>query len=195
MAKELGVCRRQARNVENALSEAGMLTWIDAANHARWGRRDEYGYIIEAYGADLSPLGAIAAELIEADRRRKAEDLEQERAWRSASALRRSVRAMLAYAVKEDLIDPEDDAWGLRADLESAIPSEKPLAALRELTARLQLLSGELETLIERSENREENSRLAVKTSPQGEQNFPPYILQSKKQSNCPGLIPSNTRT
>ena len=72
MAKELRVCRRQVRNVEDGLNETEMLTWNDAANHGRWGRRDEYGYIIEAYGADLSPLGAMAAELLEADRRRKA---------------------------------------------------------------------------------------------------------------------------
>ncbi len=185
MAKEIGVCRRQARNVENALGDAQLLTWNDSANHARWGKRDEYGYIIEAYGADLSPLGAMASELLEADRRRKAEELEQERTWRSASALRRTVRAMLARAVKEGLIDLEDEAWSEKTVIvKEAVRSDTPLAALRELTARPQLLSGELETLIERSESREENSGRDVKTSPQGEQNFLPYKLQTKKQTD-----------
>ena len=134
---------------------------------------------------DLSPLGAMAAELLEADRRRKAEDLEQERSWRSASVLRRSVRAMLARAFKECLIDTEDDAWGEKtAILDQTIPSDTPLAALNGLAAKLQLLSGELDSLIQKHESREVNGEPAVKTLPQGKQNFPPYILQTKKQTD-----------
>ncbi|MBB4581561.1 replication initiation protein RepC [Rhizobium aethiopicum] len=40
------------------LAETGVISYKDSSNGKRWGRRDDEGRIIEAYGFDLSPLAA-----------------------------------------------------------------------------------------------------------------------------------------
>ena len=54
----LSALKRHARR----LVEAGLIAFRDSSNGKRWGHRDEQGYIIEAYGYDLSPLAARAEE-------------------------------------------------------------------------------------------------------------------------------------
>lgn len=44
------------------LTELGVIWIKDSSNGKRWGHRDDSGYIIEAYGFDLAPLAARAAE-------------------------------------------------------------------------------------------------------------------------------------
>lgn len=45
------------------LNDAGLLAYKDSANGKRWGKRDDNGTIIEAYGFDLSPMAARTPEL------------------------------------------------------------------------------------------------------------------------------------
>lgn len=44
------------------LAEAGVMSFIDSPNGKRWGKRDDKGNIVEAYGLDLAPLAARTAE-------------------------------------------------------------------------------------------------------------------------------------
>jgi len=44
------------------LAEAGVMSFVDSPNGKRWGKRDDEGNIVEAYGMDLGPLAARAAE-------------------------------------------------------------------------------------------------------------------------------------
>ena len=143
---------RQMERRERALNAAGAIAWNDSANHKRFGWRGEHGYIVEAYGVDLSPLGAMAAELLEADKQRKAELGErstraQER--RKALAARRSVKAMLACAVQENLIDPDAQEWRDKSEfLSRDIPTCTPFDDLRDLNTRFRLLADELKNLL-----------------------------------------------
>lgn len=77
------------------LSEAGLIAYRDSSNGKRWGHRDKDGRIIEAYGFDLSPLAATAAEFealhasLQAERNR-VKDLR-----RGITILRRTVAALV----------------------------------------------------------------------------------------------------
>ena len=152
-ADKMGISTRQVERREDSLCAAGMITWKDSGNHKRWGRRDEYGYIIEAYGADLSPLGAMVPELLKEDRRRNDElrarkELARER--QKALAARRTVKAMLDRASQDGLLNPETQEWRDKVEiLGRDIPAGTPPAALREVSARLQLLADELKTLLQ----------------------------------------------
>ena len=50
----LATLRRHVRR----LCEAGVISMKDSTNGKRWGRRDDDGVIVEAYGFDLAPLAA-----------------------------------------------------------------------------------------------------------------------------------------
>ena len=54
----LAALRRHVRR----LCEAGIIAMKDSPNGKRWGKRDDDGNIVEAYGFDLSPLAARAEE-------------------------------------------------------------------------------------------------------------------------------------
>ena len=52
----LGVGHSQLRNLSRELQENGLVVMCDSTNGRRYGRRDEAGHLIEAYGFDLTPL-------------------------------------------------------------------------------------------------------------------------------------------
>ena len=54
----LSTVKRLLRN----LAEKGLIAYKDSSNGHRWGRRDEDGHILDAYGFDLSPLSARTEE-------------------------------------------------------------------------------------------------------------------------------------
>ena len=171
-ARQRDLSERQVQRHERALNDAGALTWNDSGNHRRYGWRNGDGRIVEARGVDLSPLGAMAPELLTADRRRRAEDAAWDRERRCASALKRSVRAMLASAVREGLADFDSGEWHSKtAVLDGNIRAGTALAALRGISARLQLLGDALRTLLQRRETRGRACGKTVKTSPWGDRN------------------------
>ncbi|MEL6682060.1 MAG: plasmid replication protein RepC [Pseudomonadota bacterium] len=92
----LSTLKRHARR----LAETGIISFEDSPNGKRWGRRDAEGFIVEAYGFDLSPLAAqveafeaIAVELA-------AERALCQRLKRKITVLRRSIRARLVAALE-----------------------------------------------------------------------------------------------
>ena len=189
-AGEMKISARQVERRERALNAAGAIAWNDSANHKRFGWREGDGYIVEAYGVDLSPIGAMAGDLLEEERRRKAELGERglcTRERRKALAARRSVKAMLARAVLEGLVDPETQEWRDKTEiLGRGIPPRTPLGGLRDLNARFRLLTDELKSLLrpvqsnvpgtkeartEPSERPEPKRGKTVKMSPWGDMN------------------------
>ncbi len=55
-AHRLGIGRNQVNHNEKMLFQLGALTWTDSGNYKRFGKRDERGRIITAYGVILHPL-------------------------------------------------------------------------------------------------------------------------------------------
>lgn len=96
-ALDLGVSERQIQRLEQALFEAGALSWHDSGNHRRYGQRcPKTGRIQYAYGVDLTPLAYLKPEL----ETRLAEKGLYDQAWletkRQISWYRRQLNALLA---------------------------------------------------------------------------------------------------
>ncbi|MBL4763563.1 MAG: hypothetical protein JKY93_12805 [Gammaproteobacteria bacterium] len=96
-ARDMGVSERQIQRLEQALFEAGALTWHDSGNHKRYGVRcDKSGRILHAYGADLSPLASLKEDLEDKLRDKKLID----NAWmefkRKISWYRRGIKSLIA---------------------------------------------------------------------------------------------------
>ncbi|SDN97266.1 plasmid replication protein RepC [Ensifer sp. YR511] len=77
------------------LAEAGLIAYKDSSNGKRWGRRDDDGRIVEAYGFDLSPLAARAGEFEVLYASIRAERSLIKNLKRKITILRRVVWAML----------------------------------------------------------------------------------------------------
>ena len=100
----LSALKRHARR----LAEAGVIAFKDSPNGKRWGRRDEDGVIIEAYGFDLSPLAARAEEFEALQAELQAERELCQFLKRQLTVSRRMIRARLEAALSGALRGP----WG-----------------------------------------------------------------------------------
>lgn len=101
----LATLRRHVRR----LCEAGVIWMKDSPNGKRWGRRDEEGVIVEAYGFDLAPLAARAEEF-EALYTRLQEEREFCASLRNTITItRRVIRAKIEKALESGLRGPWRD--------------------------------------------------------------------------------------
>lgn len=62
MMEQCGFSLSALRRHIRRLCDIGVIAMKDSPNGKRWGRRNEDGYIIEAYGFDLAPMAARAEE-------------------------------------------------------------------------------------------------------------------------------------
>lgn len=98
----LSALRRHVRR----LCEAGVIAMKDSPNGKRWGKRDEDGYIVMAYGFDLGPLAARAEEF-----EGVYEQLQEERQFcqslrNKITVMRRTLRAKIDKALESRLRGP-----------------------------------------------------------------------------------------
>ncbi|MFT6864237.1 MAG: replication initiation protein RepC [Akkermansiaceae bacterium] len=98
-ALDFGISERQIQKLENALFEAGALTWHDSGNYRRFGQRcPKSGKILYAYGVELTPLAELEERLTELLEEKEA----HARAWmetkRQVSFYRRQIKALTAEA-------------------------------------------------------------------------------------------------
>ena len=110
------------------LAEAGVMSFVDSPNGKRWGRRDEEGNIIEAYGLDLGPMAARTAEF----EARHAEILEERALCQSLrntiTISRRIIRAKIEKALENRLRGPWRELQAEFTGLLDSLPgrSERP---------------------------------------------------------------------
>ena len=62
LEEQTGWSLRAVQRHIRRLCEAGVISMKDSSNGKRWGKRDDEGKIIEAYGFDLAPLAARTVE-------------------------------------------------------------------------------------------------------------------------------------
>ena len=98
----LSALKRHARR----LCDAGVVSFKDSPNGKRWGHRDERGAIVEAYGFDLSPLSARAAEFEELSAVLQAERDLCQRLKRQITVARRMIRARIEAAISAMVSGP-----------------------------------------------------------------------------------------
>jgi replication initiation protein RepC len=104
----LGLSETQAKAINRALMEAGLITMRDSPNGKRYGQRDRDGRIIEAYGFDLSPLAARYTELVRVTEEARAERLEMGQLRRRATIARWGITRILETAAE---YGPEGEDW------------------------------------------------------------------------------------
>jgi replication initiation protein RepC len=104
----LGLSLTQVKALNRALIEAGLITMKDSPNGKRYGRRDQQGRIVEAYGFDLSPIALRHAEFVQLAEEAKAERTEMGRLRRRATIARNGVTQILETVVEYGL---EDEDW------------------------------------------------------------------------------------
>ena len=114
----LSALKRHARR----LAEAGVIAFKDSPNGKRWGKRDEDGVIIEAYGFDLSPLAARTVEFEQLQAELQAERELCQRLKRQITVARRMIRARIEAAVSNALRGPWAQFTGLFEELLDRLP-------------------------------------------------------------------------
>ena len=98
----LSALKRHARR----LVDAGLISFRDSSNGKRWGHRDDQGYIIEAYGYDLSPLAARAEEFQHLFAQIQVDRQFCQRTKRQITITRRIIRAKVDQALENALHGP-----------------------------------------------------------------------------------------
>lgn len=114
----LSALKRHARR----LAEAGVVSFRDSPNGKRWGHRDAGGRIVEAYGFDLSPLSARAAEFEALYADLQAERALCQRLKRQITVARRTIRARIEAAVSATLRGPWTQLTHLFEELLGRLP-------------------------------------------------------------------------
>ena len=86
----LGLTPSAVKTLNRILFEAGIFVLRDSPTGKRYGRRDDQGRIIEAYGFDLSPLAFRADEFIRLAAEARAERERMQALKRRATCARRA---------------------------------------------------------------------------------------------------------
>lgn len=96
-----GITESTLRRQLGALVDAGLIQRRDSPNGKRYAHRDRSGEIEHAYGFDLSPLLARAAELALLAQDVAAERMRFRRAKEALTICRRDVRKLITAAIEE----------------------------------------------------------------------------------------------
>ena len=128
-ALDFGVGDRQIQKLEQALFDAGALTWNDSGNHKRYGVRAETGEILYAYGVDLSPLAHLRPVLEKKLHEKQMRDAAWMETKRKISAYRARIRTLLAEVAG----DFPDDVRPLQAHYDEIAVPMRPYMTLENL--------------------------------------------------------------
>ena len=108
LTEQLGWSLSALRRHVRRLCDVGVIAMKDSPNGKRWGRRDEEGHIIEAYGFDLAPLAARTEEF-EALHMALQEERQLCASLRNTiTVTRRIIRAKIETALERHLRGPWD---------------------------------------------------------------------------------------
>ncbi|PVE23448.1 replication initiation protein RepC [Microvirga sp. KLBC 81] len=131
-----------------ALVQAGLVIRRDSPNGKRYARKGEGGSIEQAFGFDLSPLVARAAEFEslaeEARAERKARYLLRE----EITLLRRDISKTIAVAQEEDLAGPWNDLLARFDALNETPPRSAETAVLEAIAADLRALWADVDNAL-----------------------------------------------
>ena len=149
----LGLSSSQAKAINRALIEAGVLTMRDSPNGKRYGVRDRAGRITEAYGFDLAPIAARHAEFVRLAEEAREERAEMGRLRRRATVARKGIVQILETAGEyglqgEDWTSLARDAGRLARALRTVERPAEMLLGVESLERRQRAARERLETLL-----------------------------------------------
>ena len=208
-AKRLGITSSQVNRHENQLMQLGAITWDDSGNHKRFGRRDDEGRIVEAYGINLAPLGTMLATLRAEESAITRAEAEREKKKNLLSALRRQCRGLL-WGCDEDnaviaTLARECDAiiGAIRVRPDTDISKlDGWIAALEAWLERLKTRPAET-AAADPVDNAQDSAELAPNMRTKPRENAPPaphpgeaHIIQeeslNKNTDTCSGAVVDN---
>ena len=173
LAVTLGVGVRQLQNYIRRSVELGLIVPRDSANGHRGGARNADGEIVWAYGFDLSPIGARAAEFDTIAAEGAAIDKEIDRLRRVLASLRRKART-LAETVDAQALDVDADA--VIAFVAMAVVHARGSRDPELLQTCIDQMAGEVEALQKDVDNalasRGDRASEALNISPKAESKF-----------------------
>ncbi len=194
-ALDMGVSERQVQRLEQSLFKVGALTWHDSGNHRRYGKRDESGRIMYAYGVDLTPLAYLKPKLEEKLQEKKLIDAAWMETKRQISYYRGQIKAVMCE-MELLTLDGQGDYMPLIAELQAKyepislqirthLPLEKIrglLASHKELYAQaVDVLEGDNSSEVDNSSIKQEET---IKMSPKNDSDDAYYNSTIKKQSD-----------
>lgn len=139
----LSALKRHSRR----LADAGVIAFKDSPNGKRWGKRDKEGFIIEAYGFDLSPLAARAEEFERLQTELQAQRELCQLLRRQITVSRRMIRARLEAALSAALRGPWAQLQAVFENLLERLPRRVVAAEpLKQLLGWFRDLQNEVET-------------------------------------------------
>ena len=191
-ALDMGVSERQVQRLEQSLFKVGALTWHDSGNHRRYGKRDESGRIMYAYGVDLTPLAYLKAELEEKLQEKRLIDAAWMETKRQISYYRGQIKAVMCE-MELLTLDGQGDYTDIISELDKKyasisiqIRTHLPLEKVRALLAsHKELYALALDTLESQTvDNSGDNQEETKETSPKNDSDDVHYNSTIKKQSN-----------
>ena len=148
-----GIAGTTLRRHLAALVDAGLIIRRDSPNGKRYARKDRAGEIESAFGFDLSPLHARAAELAMLAQQVADERMRFRRAREELTICRRDVRKLISAAMEEGA----DGDWTAIEDIYVAlcarVPRSPTTGQVLEILDEMELLRTEILNLLEVQEN------------------------------------------
>lgn len=192
----LATLRRHVRR----LCEAGVISMKDSPNGKRWGRRDEDGVIVEAYGFDLAPLAARAEEFEALYAHLQAERAECASIRNAITVTRRMIRAKIEKALEAGLRGPWRDLQKAYTGLLEGLPKRSERAGgLERFLQRIRALLASVELAFEEAfdwpEKSDAERRSGLHVKDENHQNMKPRSLANDthiRTTNEPYPVKSN---
>jgi replication initiation protein RepC len=171
----LGLSPTQAKAINRALIETGLITMKDSPNGKRYGKRDARGQIVEAYGFDLSPIATRHAEFLRLAAEAKTERIEMGRLRRRATIARNGIIQILETAAEHGFLDEEwttlrRESRLLGQALRKVERPEEMALGVQSLERRQRSARERLESLLSKIES---EARDSVNSDPLGPENRP----------------------
>lgn len=174
----LATLRRHVRR----LCEVGVISMKDSPNGKRWGRRDDDGVIVEAYGFDLAPLAARAEEFEALYARLQAERAECACRRNAITVTRRMIRAKIEKALETGLRGPWQELQEAFSALLERLParSERVVGALESFLRQIKALMASVEKAFEAAFDWPDRLDAEAPESASSSANMKPTSLESE---------------
>ncbi|SMC93400.1 plasmid replication protein RepC [Rhizobium sp. RU36D] len=166
-----------------ALVEAGLIQRRDSPNGKRYAHRDKGGDIEQAFGFDLSPLLARAAELANLAQEVAAERLQFRRAKEALTICRRDVRKLISAAIEEGAAGDWDAIEDMYVGIVGRLPRSPVRHQVETVLNEMQLLRSEILNLLGKQLNSQNMDDNAVQSG---------CHIQNSKPESISDLEPSS---
>ncbi|MBV8103215.1 MAG: replication initiation protein RepC, partial [Hyphomicrobiales bacterium] len=182
-----------------ALVDAGVIIRRDSPNGKRYARKSRGGAIAQAFGFDLSPLTARAAEFEALAEQVRAEERALRLARERITLCRRDIAKMIATGIEEGVPTGRagEGDWGalhaLYRTIVGRIPRSPTLAELEPIARELSRLADRILNLLEThvktsnsNANESHNERHIQNSNPESKNEFEPAYEKAEAAPSAP---------